>query len=198
MSRTRGVLGFLLAGSLAVLAAVALGRAGAESSRNAGANYGIATDPEAVVMRLEYRGGMALGSGAVYTLTGDGGLVKEELVGKRRRQRHELTVAQVDELVRLAVEGGLIELDWPSLRARLEAMRGPGTAGTDLPTFILEVGLEHYRDSAGVERGETRSKFSCVCGPSYLAIDYPDVPEVVALDTLTKALLAPFDPRGKP
>ncbi len=73
-----------------------------------------------MVMRLEISGGMALGHGFVIALLGSGGLVYEEMFGRKRRERFGLLTEEVDELVRTAVKGVLIGLDWPSLQPRLK------------------------------------------------------------------------------
>ncbi len=156
--------------------------------------YQFSADADEEVISLRSWGGLAMNHDVTYTLYGDGRLVHRSK-GAKRPKTVRLSFVEMDDIVGAAVHGGLVGLDWETLKAEIRKLH-PGVAGlTDTPRMKLEISLTGAQDKEGEELGPISSTFSCVCSPAYIALKQEGVPEVEALVAVTRSLYAPFDRR---
>lgn len=200
-ARLEGLAAALVLGSLAVLGFYSLDANSAPSNKDretlspeaasSERTYAFSNDPEVTVLSMFVSGGLAMGSTS-YALYGDGTLTKSSGSRTKLHQERSLAFVEMDDLVRIAVEGGLIGLDWPTLRAHIIEKHGHVPTLTDTPHLTLELRLDRYADSEAAG-GPVSTRFSCVCIPAYLHRYLPGMPEVVALHELTRKLQDHFE-----
>jgi hypothetical protein len=133
-----------------LLAVTVLGQRGSDEPGGLQRSYSYSGAGDVVILSFSSHGGMELDR-TTYQLYGDGRLVHtygnpDEPVAEVYLDRTE-----VENLMRIAIEGGLMDWDREALNERIKQAVGGLSSMTDLPRKTLKINLEHY------DNGSSRS-----------------------------------------
>jgi hypothetical protein len=159
---------------------------------NSERTFTFSADPTVAVLQLHWSGGLRMDT-VEYSLFGDGRLRRVRKSGTAffEGKEVELSYGEAEALLRLVVDGGLMEWDWDGLRAEFISAAGREPAGTDLRTLQVQVVLETYSElpeKAPVE------KQILTTTPALMRREAPEIREIAALDELSKQLEFYFRP----
>jgi len=164
---------------------------GAEAERE----YVFSSDPDEAIFNFRSWGGLNP-EVYEYTLFGDGRVVRT--IGQKERvdsrKLGNLAFVEVDDLVRLAVDGGLMEWDHGEIQKRLrEQIGGPPTVPSDSPRLRVTMRLDEYRSQSGEKVAPAEIQFD-TSPPSLLKVMHPELalPELDALSALYSRIEALF------
>lgn len=151
------------------------------STEVAGSDFLFSTAPDVAIVTVSRTGGLQMGLSTL-TLYGDGRL--ERRPGHRGAAVDEalLSYTELDELVRLLVDGGLMAWDDADVEARLEAALGHVPSYVDFPTVRIRIDLEHAEAETG-EKGPATKEIAFNWSPAVVKHLAPDeaIPEAEAL-----------------
>jgi hypothetical protein len=169
---------------------------GAEGRRS----YVFSSDPQETVLTMRIWGGLSQ-EVYEYTLFGDGRFVRT--IGQKARvtsrTERSLDFAEVDDLVRAAVDGGLMEWDHEAFgRTLREQVGGPPILASDSPRVRIVINLDEYWNSQG-EKVEPPHVQIDTTPPSSLKAAYPqlEIKELDALVSLSAAIERRFRAQPK-
>ena len=154
--------------------------------------FTFSADPAVAVLQLHWSGGLRMDT-VEYSLLGDGRLRKVRRSGSALHESEEveLSYGEAEALLRLAVDGGLMEWDWDRLRAQFVAAAGHEPAGTDSRILQFRIVLETYSGIMESHEGSIAKTFS-TSSPALLRREAPEIREIAALDELSQQLARYF------
>jgi len=149
--------------------------------------YTFSSDPSVAVVTITSSGGGTSGR-SEYKLFGDGRLAYRPRHPQESAQEATLTYAEMDDIVRTLVDGGLMDWERENVFRRL---REAGAAGgwTDSSTVRIRIVLDHYQDAEGREAASTK-EFSYDLSPALIKFYSPQalLPEIEALLALKEKM----------
>ena len=148
--------------------------------------FTFSADPAVAVLQLHWSGGLRMDT-VEYSLLGDGRLRKVRRSGSALHESEEveLSYGEAEALLRLAVDGGLMEWDWDRLRAQFVAAAGHEPAGTDSRILQFRIVLETYSELP--EETPVEKKILTTT-PALMRRDAPEIREIATLDELSQQL----------
>lgn len=158
------------------------------------ANFSYNNDPTKVILYVAVGGGMRANKRSM-TLYGDGRLQLVEVHGGITGKSHEslLSTAEINRLLRIAVDHGLAEWDSTRIRARLLERSGGNNFSPpeDFPSVLVLLSIENYeREGYEAEHVEKELRFR---GARFFAPHLPSVPEIAGIATLHDELNRLFE-----
>lgn len=185
--RLQALAAAFLAAALATVLSLASETAPAEGQRS----FTLSTDPEEIVLRYNYGGGM--GPSVVYTLDGDGSLVHERVQEAANHVSHrvemQLGFLEQQELLRIVVDAGLLECDPECIEKRCAESYGLHriAPAIDCGGVTLTLNLETYRGPAESTPTPAHRRMYQHC-PHDVAELCPAIEDLQAIRDLGRAL----------
>ncbi len=152
--------------------------------------YALSTSPSEALITVRTGGGDVIPATTTTTvLFGDGRLVRSQQsavppsANAQPEVQVTLAAAEVSEIFRGIVDGGLVDLSWDDLKRQLESETGNMTRLRHPGWISIEIQIAEF----GLSRRRVHSVFECRCTPSYLSHVYPESAELAAMSNLLRS-----------